>query len=416
MNKSLNHERENIKLPEGWEIANLGDEKLFKVIMGQSPPSNTYNESGMGIPFMQGCAEFGYIYPAPRLHCNKPLKISEPMDILISVRAPVGEVNINDRKLCIGRGLAAIRLNSNKVDPWFLFYLLRKFGKKLSLVSSGSTFRAITKRDLNRLWIPLPPLPEQKRIAEILQTVDEGIEKVDQEIEHTERLKKGLMQRLLTRGIGHKEFKDSPIGKIPKEWEVVRLGEICQLERGRFAHRPRNDPNLYGGDIPFIQTGDIAESNGIIKKYKQTLNTKGLAVSKLFRAGTLVISIAGNIGDVGILSFDACFPDSIIGIKPDKQKIYPFFLLYMLKKFQVQLSFTAPRSTQRNINLQILDRFLIPLPPPAEQRKIVKILLAVDRKLELLQQQKERFQRIKKGLLSELLTGRRRVKVSHAEI
>ena len=322
-----------------------------------------------------------------------------------------------DGQIC-STGFCVIRADRSKAEPHWIFYYVQtdRFVKRITAKMKGATYPAVADKDVLMEKILLPPLPEQKRIAEILRTVDEGVEKVEQEIEHTERLKKGLTQRLLIRGIGHKEFKDSPIGKIPKDWEVVRLGEICQLERGRFAHRPRNDPNLYGGDIPFIQTGDITKSNGIIKNYKQTLNAKGLAVSKLFRAGTLVISIAGNIGDVGILGFDACFPDSIIGIKPDEQKAYPFFLLYMLKKFQVRLSSAAPRSTQRNINLKILNHFLVPLPPLSEQKEIVKILLTVDRKLELLQQKKERLQRIKRGLMSDLLTGRRRVKVHHAEV
>ena len=322
-----------------------------------------------------------------------------------------------DGQIC-STGFCVIRADRSKAEPHWIFYYVQtdRFVKRITAKMKGATYPAVADKDVLMEKILLPPLPEQKRIAEILRTVDEGVEKVEQEIEHTERLKKGLTQRLLIRGIGHKEFKDSPIGKIPKDWEVVRLGEICQLERGRFAHRPRNDPNLYGGDIPFIQTGDITKSNGIIKNYKQTLNAKGLAVSKLFRAGTLVISIAGNIGDVGILGFDACFPDSIIGIKPDEQNAYPFFLLYMLKKFQVRLSSAAPRSTQRNINLKILNHFLVPLPPLSEQKEIVKILLTVDRKLELLQQKKERLQRIKRGLMSDLLTGRRRVKVHHAEV
>ncbi|MBW2031016.1 MAG: restriction endonuclease subunit S [Deltaproteobacteria bacterium] len=412
------------KIPKDWEVKRLRE--VFEIVTGTTP--STKNNEFWDPP------EINWITPIDlSLQRNQPFIVSSQRrisqkgvrnccltvipenSIILSTRAPVGYVALVKAPTTFNQGCKGL-IPRKQVDPLFYVYYFKKQKPLLELISGGSTFKELAKQTLENLWILLPPLPEQRRIAEILRTVDEGIEKVEQEIEHTERLKKALMQRLLTRGIGHKEFKDSPIGKIPKDWKVVRLGEICQLERGRFAHRPRNDPNLYGGDIPFIQTGDIAESNGIIKNYKQTLNAKGLAVSKLFRAGTLVISIAGNIGDVGILGFDACFPDSIIGIKPDEQKAYSSFLLYMLKKFQVQLSFAAPRSTQRNINLKILNHFLVPLPPLSEQKEIVKILLTVDRKLELLHHKKERLQKIKRGLMSDLLTGRKRVKVHHAEV
>jgi len=260
--------------------------------------------------------------------------------------------------------------------------------------------------------IPLPSLPEQKKIAEILTTVDQGIEKVDEAIQRTQRLKKGLMQELLTRGIGHKEFKGTEIGRIPEDWKITRLGEIGELERGKFAFRPRNDPKFYGGEFPFIQTGDISEANGIIRKYSQTLNEDGFKISKLFKKGTIVISIAGNIGDVGILDFDSCFPDSIVGIKANSEKTNHLFLMYLLQKFKSGLDSIAPRSTQKNINLGILGTFKLPLPSLPEQQKIAEILSTADERLELLRKRKERLERIKKGLMNDLLTGRMRVKIS----
>ncbi|MCD6481737.1 MAG: restriction endonuclease subunit S [Thermoplasmata archaeon] len=293
---------------------------------------------------------------------------------------------------------------------WLFFKLTYLNLKKLHLADVVPGL----KRDLvYSIKIPLPPLPEQKAIAKILSTVDEAIQKVDEAIAKTERLKKGLMHKLLTKGIGHKEFKYSKeLGcEIPKEWEVVKLREITRIERGKFAHRPRNDPRFYDGKIPFIQTGDISNSNGIIKKYYQTLNEEGLKISKLFKKGTIVISIAGNIGDVGILDFDACFPDSVVGITGDRNRVDNLFLMYTLQKFKYKLSSIAPRSTQKNVNLQILEPFKIPLPPLPEQQKIAEILSTVDKKLELERERKEKLERIKKGLMNDLLTGRKRVNV-----
>ncbi len=306
-----------------------------------------------------------------------------------------------------------IRFRDGALPEWVLFHFIRLwrkgFFRSVAIRHVGQS--AVQTKYLTNIRIPLPPLPEQKKITEVLTTVDQAIEKVDEAIEKTQRLKKGLMQELLTKGIGHKEFKDTEIGRIPKEWELRKLGEIGKLERGKFAYRPRNDPRFYGGKFPFIQTGDIGEANGVIKKYFQTLNEEGLKISKMFKKGTIVISIAGNIGDVGILDFDSCFPDSIVGIKGDSEKVNNLFLMYLLQKSKRGLDSIAPRSTQKNINLGILEAFKLPLPSLPEQQKITEILSAVDDRLGLLRARKERLGEIKKGLMNDLLTGRKRVKL-----
>ena len=186
------------EVPEDWEVVRLGDEGYFKIIMGQSPPSSTYNENKNGLPFLQGCAEFEEIYPKPQLYTSKPLKIAEDGDLLISVRAPVGEINITPFKLCIGRGLAAIRPNNEKVNKFFIFYYLKMIRSKLEQLGKGSTFKAITKNDLENLKIPLPPLEEQKAIAEILSKIDKVIQLKKEKKEKLQKIKKYFMDNLLT--------------------------------------------------------------------------------------------------------------------------------------------------------------------------------------------------------------------------
>ncbi|MEM1831928.1 MAG: restriction endonuclease subunit S, partial [Desulfurococcaceae archaeon] len=184
------------KIPKEWKVNKLGN--IAEIIMGQSPPSSTYNREGKGLPFLQGKMEFGRIYPSPTLYCSKPIKIAEPNDILISVRAPVGDVNVAPFKLCIGRGLAAVRFNPQKAIYWFYFYYLQKIKNFLENLSKGSTFKAITKDDLENLEIPVPPLSEQEIIAEILYTVDEYIRVLRARLERLERVKEWLMDVLLT--------------------------------------------------------------------------------------------------------------------------------------------------------------------------------------------------------------------------
>jgi len=344
---------------------------------------------------------------------NKPM-VNGP-GIVVGRKGTIGAVSWLDSDFWPIDTTYYVKILDKEIDLKWLFFALVKLNlPKLSLADVVPGL----KRDLvYALKLPLPPLPEQKKIAEILSTIDEAIDKVYEAIEKTQRLKKGLMQTLLTKGIQKgrfkiQDFKETEVGRIPKEWEVVTLGEITKLERGKFGFRPRNDPRFYGGKFPFIQTGDISVAGGIIKKYSQTLNDEGFKISKLFKKGTLVISIAGNIGDVGILDFDSCFPDSIVGINAIVEKVYYLFLMYLLKKFKTELNSIAPRSTQKNINIEILEKFRLPLPPLHEQKKIAEILSTVDMRLGALRRRKEKLERIKKGLMENLLTGRKRVKLN----
>ncbi|MCP8308590.1 MAG: restriction endonuclease subunit S [archaeon] len=186
------------RIPKDWEVTKLGDKTITKIVMGQSPPSSKYNKEGTGLPFLQGKMEFREIYPLPIIYCSEPIKIAKANDILLSVRAPVGDVNLAPFKLCIGRGLAAIRFNDQIVNYLFYFYYLQKVKKLLETLGKGSTFKAIVKADLENLRIPLPRLQEQQRIAEILSTVDEKLELERNEKAKLERIKQGLMDLLLT--------------------------------------------------------------------------------------------------------------------------------------------------------------------------------------------------------------------------
>lgn len=182
------------QIPEHWEVVKLGE--VASLIMGQSPPGSTYNEIGNGMPFLQGKAEFGNIYPHHLKYTTSPIKLAPNNSILMSVRAPVGDVNIANADYCIGRGLCSISLiNGNNV---FLFYLLNFLKKSIEKEGTGSTFKAINKANLENFALPLPPLPEQKRIAEILSAIDEKIEKEENKKKALEGLFKTLLSHLMT--------------------------------------------------------------------------------------------------------------------------------------------------------------------------------------------------------------------------
>lgn len=388
----------------------LGDENVCQIIMGQSPPSYTYNKTQEGLPFLQGNMEFGEIYPSPSIHCSKPIKIAEENDVLISVRAPVGEVNISTSRVCIGRGLAALRCKSDKTNDLFLFYYLKHMRNKFENISAGSTFKAIKKNDLDQLGIILPPLPEQKKIAEILSTVDQAIEKVGEAIEKTQKLKRGLMQELLTKGIGHKEFKDTEIGRIPKTWRVMELGETANVRYG--LGQP---PALETNGIPMIRAtnvkrGEIVREGLIFINRSAVPNTR----DPFLRAGDILVVRSGAYtGDVALVTKE--WEGAVAGydlIVTPSDTIDSKFLTYYLLSSPVQKRYfmgLKVRSAQPHLNSSQVEETPIPIVPLPEQQKIAEILGTVDERLDMLKKRKGRLSKIKKGLMNDLLTGKVRV-------
>ena len=313
-----------------------------------------------------------------------------------------------DKPLCIGRGLSAI--TATGVEVPFLWHALRWKVSDLVRVSQGSTFAAVNKADLCGLEIPFPPSTEQREIAAILSSVDDAIEKTQAVIDQVQVVKRGLMQELLTRGLPgrHTRFKQTEIGRIPEEWEVVELASVASVERGKFAHRPRNDPQFYGGQYPFIQTGDVVACDGLISKYSQTLNEDGLAISRLFPSGTIVVTIAANIGSTGIAVFDVAFPDSLVGVQAGP-RVDTRFLELVLRNRKRELDKFAPESAQKNINLNTLKPLKIPLPAMLEQTKIAESVWSIIMRLKKESDHYDGLTRVKSALMSVLLTGEIRV-------
>ena len=257
------------------------------------------------------------------------------------------------------------------------------------------------------LPILLPPLPEQRAIAAVLDSIDDAIEGAESVIAATEGLRDALLHDLLTRGVPgwHTEFRDVPgLGTIPADWQVVRLGDVAEVERGKFAHRPRNEPRFYGGDIPFIQTAEVVKATGKITEHSQTLNELGLSISKLFPVGTIVITIAANIGETGITSYPVAFPDSLVGITPNR--IDTRFLEYFLRTRKAFLNELAPESAQKNINLEDLRPLLTPVPPLAEQQGISEMLNGTEAAVEVAVEELVGLRLLKESAADALLMGR----------
>jgi type I restriction enzyme, S subunit len=261
----------------------------------------------------------------------------------------------------------------------YMSYLFRAYDTTKVFYSMGGGLRQSMKfADLKRMPTLLPPYAEQTQIAAFL---DRETAKIDDLVAQQRRLmellkekRQAVISHAVTQGLNPKApMKPSGIewlGDVPAHWEVKRLNLFADILRGKFSHRPRNDPAYYDGEYPFIQTGDVTGANRFIKEYRQTLNELGITVSRQFPRGTLVMTIAANIGDVAILDFPAYFPDSIVGLIPNN-KTCLMFLFYLISAMKQPLEKNATVSTQMNLNEEQIGSVIAACPPISEQEAIV---------------------------------------------
>ena len=394
------------KVPVDWEIVPLS--KISQINMGQSPPSKDCNKQRDGLPFYQGNAEFGPKYPSPQKWCKRPKKLADEGDILISVRAPVGEINIAPHKCCIGRGIAAVQ--AKDIHDKFLYQSMLLYRKNLQKMAQGSTFEAINRKELAELLTLLPPFPEQEKIADILTTVDGAVEKTAQVIEKTKELKKGLMRRLFTQGIGHKRFKRTDIGEIPEEWETAKLKDIA-LRFYNGGTPDTSNENYWGGDIPWITGADF--ENQKVNRIRRNITHEGVenSATNIIPKGNLLVATRTGVGKLAIAPFDIAISQDITGIILDSQKALPGYIYWYLDHKADRLRSIIQGTSINGLLRGDLESFMLPLPLVNEQNKIADILTSIDDEVEKEMNHKEQLETLKKSLMQVLLTGKLRVAV-----
>jgi type I restriction enzyme S subunit len=249
--------------------------------------------------------------------------------------------------------------------------------------------------------LPTPTSDEQQKIAECLSSVNELFAAQTQKVDALKSHKKGLMQQLFPR-----EGETQPRLRFPEfqndgEWEEMKLGTVCDIHRGKFSHRPRNDPRFFGGPYPFIQTGDVVKSEGSAVIASQSLNEEGLSVSKLFKPTIVLITIAANIGDTGLLQTEACFTDSVVGLIP-KRNVIPIFLELIMRGQKENLNKVATTGAQKNINNEILREVSVLLPSVPEQQHIAICFTTLDALITAETEKHEALKTHKKALMQQL--------------
>lgn len=272
---------------------------------------------------------------------------------------------------------------------YLLYYFKKDWVKQITKKQVGSATNYIKMDDILSFQIPLPPLSTQKAIAEKLDKAD-ALRKKDKELlaQYDE----------LAQAIFIDMFGD-PV-RNEKGWEIENLSDIGKIGRGKSKHRPRNAPELLGGDYPLIQTGDVANSGLYINNYNSTYSEIGLLQSKMWSKGTLCITIAANIAKTGILNFDSCFPDSLVGFVPN-EKTNVVYIHYWFSFFQKILEDQAPESAQKNINLEILSNLEIICPPIKLQNEFAEKIQNIEAQKSIVNQQAQQSEELFQGLLQE---------------
>ncbi|MCB9585265.1 MAG: restriction endonuclease subunit S [Polyangiaceae bacterium] len=377
----------------------------------------TTGNVGEGVYKEQGS---GFITEAKfeELQCTEVL----PGDMLVSrLNRPIGRACVVPELGCrIVTSVDNVILRASpQYDRSYLVYLFssQDYFRHTDNLARGATMQRISRGQLGSVRVVAPPLEEQTQIARFLDyetaRIDALIEKQQQLIELLKEKRQAVISHAVTKGLDPKApMRDSGIewlGQVPAHWTVKKLRYFATILRGKFTHRPRNDPAFYDGRFPFVQTGDITGASKYITTYKQTLNDRGASVSKEFPRGTLVMAIAANIGDVAILDFSAYFPDSVVGLLPNATSDV-MFLYYMMHAMKQPMLQRATISTQLNLNVDQIGWLTSACPPIDEQRRIAAYLddlLSRISQLEIrIADQLELLQERRTALISAAVTGK----------
>ena len=315
-------------------------------------------------------------------------------DLLLSLTGNVGRVALLPEEMlpaALNQRVACLRLNDEKVcDKKFLYYCLNNnsFERKCICSSKGIAQKNLSTEWLKSYKIELPEINIQKKIVDTLDKLNKLIFYRNTQL----RLLDDLVKSRFT------ELFGDPLNPIKSKY----LGDIALLERGKFSPRPRNDPRYYNGKYPFVQTGDIANSNHKLKTYHQTLNEKGIKVSKQFQEGTVLIALVGaTIGATTILEIPMYAPDSIIGIIVNKKSYNNIFLELVLQFWKSKLKQMAPESARANINLNILRKLPIIDVDINKQNKYVDFVQKIDKSKVEIQKSLDKLEMLKKSLMQQ---------------
>ena len=370
-------------------------EDVCSINMGQSPESSSYNETGEGIPFFQGNADFGELHPTVRVWCNAPTKIAKQGDILISVRAPIGALNIANVKCCIGRGLAALSVNERLCYQKYLWYALECKVDELNSKGTGSTFKAINKKTLAETEISLPPLDEQRRIAAVLDKVSGLIAKRREQMDKLDELVKARFVEM---------FGD-PVSN-PHQYPISQLSEYIEFltSGSRGWSQYFSDDGEYFITIKNVKNCSISLED--VQYIKPPDNAE--AVRTKVKDGDLLISITADLGRTGVVTKEIADHGAYINqhltcIRLNREKLNPLYVAYYMESPAGKMQFNAKNQAgvKAGLNFNAINSLKLVVPPLEKQGLFVEFVSQTNKSKLTIQQSLDKLEVLKKALMQQ---------------
>ena len=370
-------------------------EEICAINMGQSPDSSTYNEDGNGLPFFQGNADFGEIYPALRIWCSEPTKIAREKDILISVRAPIGALNIANCECCIGRGLAALTVNEDICARKYLWYVLSSKVDELNSKGTGSTFKAISKKTLAETEIPLPPLDIQRKIALVLDKVSDLIAKRRQQMDKLDEIVKARFVEM---------FGD-PV-RNPMNWPVHRFSEYIEF----LTSGSRGWAKYFSDNGEYFITIKNVKNCRITVAYIQHVVPPNNAEAKRTKVqeGDLLISITADLGRTGVVSKEIATHGGYINqhltcIRIKKDYLNPLYVAYYMESEAGKAQFQSKNQSavKAGLNFSSINSLLLSVPSLDLQNTFVTFVKQTEKTKTTISRSLDKLERLKKSLMQE---------------
>ena len=404
--------------PEGWRLVALPE--IADINMGQSPPGSTYNETGDGLPFFQGKADFGPRYPTARVWCTEPKKLARPGDVLISVRAPVGPTNVAEQACVIGRGLAALTPLGG-IPTEFLLFAMRLLEPELAVSGSGSTFTAINREDLDEIQIALPPLAEQKRIVakmeELLARVNAGrarLDRVPKIMRHfrqavlaaacsgrltegwrqnhqdaesmaqiIERLKKNTTAKRTRRGVPECVQVPSELEDLilPEKWrleavaDLLRCAVLVDIKDGNHGSMHPKASEFTPDGTPFITAAQVRDYR---IDYHGAPRVSGAPLERLrvgfAEIGDAILTHKGSVGRAALNTEPCVLTPQTTYYRCNPAVLDAGYLVYFFTSFQFyrQLATVMSQTTRDFVPISEQYSLFLVLPPLDEQQEIVR--------------------------------------------